>query len=141
MHPWLRDLSRGASGRTPRHAVAQMWFVLLGLAATPWPTRIAPRGVTLRAYKAASLRVQPQPKAFLAEDSRCAVRTSSDCKWVLLDGKCSPACRNVDCGFISCDCEPIPSLERPPWRLLDVSYEAYATQGSNPGLADPRQVC
>ena len=115
-----------------QHAVAQMWFVLLGLGATPWPTRIAPRGVTLRPYKAASLRVQPQPKAFLAEDSGCAVQTSSDCKWVLLDGKCSPACRNIDCGFISCDCESIPSLERTPWRLLNVSYAAYAHRVRTP---------
>jgi len=95
--------------RPNRHASLQMWFVLLGLGATPWPTQIVPRGVTLRAYKTASLRVQPQPKAFLAEDSRCAVRPGSDCKWVLPDGKCSPACHIVDCDFISCD-----SLERPP---------------------------
>ena len=72
---------------------------------------------------AASPRVQPQPQAFLAGDSSCAV-PSSNCKWLLTDGKCSPACRNVNCGFISCDCEPIPSLERPPWRLLNVSYDA-----------------
>ena len=101
-----------------------MWFVLV-LGATPWASQIA-RRVTLRPYKAsASSRVQPHPKAFLSEDAvLCSVPSSGDCKWVLIDGKCSPACRNVNCGLVSCNCEPVPSLERPPWWLLDVSYES-----------------
>lgn len=103
----------------------EMWFVLV-LSATPLPTRVLHRSFLTIAHPRDhdSIRVRPQAKAYLAEDIGCSVKTTSDCKWVLLDGKCSPACRNVDCGFISCDCESIPSLERPPWRLLDVSYES-----------------
>ena len=72
----------------------------------------------------AKVQRQPVPKAFLS-DADCSLPSELDCKWSFSQLKCSPSCRNVDCGLISCNCQLIPSLERPPWLNLNVSHDAW----------------
>lgn len=72
------------------------------------------------------------PKAFFSpvpERSGCALPDKSDCRWSPYRATCNPigadfACRNVECGLVSCDCQLTPSHSRPPWRLLSLSSAA-----------------
>ena len=123
-----------------------MIVTLAVLGATPWPERMImrkpamarPSGVTF-ATPAKIHHRSPLPKAFVS-DRDCTLPSSLDCTWSLTKLKCSPHCRNKDCGLVSCNCELIPSLERPPWRQLNVSLDAwYNSQFLNPGHA-PRNV-